>query len=188
MDEPIVVKKSRKQKELDNVSATVASESVKAPAPEEIPEESIKSPLPEVPEPPKLERQTNEVKKQRGGRKPNPDKENLKEKTTCPHCGVVCSIHALRYTHKCPKKPAESVEPVASVESVAPVESVRIKPKPKPRVVKQPEVREVVKEVVREVHIDPMTSLMNQIYVQENHRKTTLNNMYQNFLKARGRF
>jgi hypothetical protein len=121
--EPKTPKKAAKKKIVVKVTPINAIEE-KAPEPSEIERQTADEPVqqqkttvpfeqfldslpkPDVPDkpPPK-----------RGHRPKKLDKENVREKTTCPDCGKTVSVHSIKYTHKryCKKKqpPEEELPP-----------------------------------------------------------------------------
>jgi hypothetical protein len=80
-----------------------------------------------------------------GGRKANPDKEDLTDKTECDDCNKTISKHAKKYTHRCPakKKDAsrssrdvviEAIDEVAQAEpETAPAPKAKAAPKRAPK-------------------------------------------------------
>lgn len=60
--------------------------------------------------------QSSENKKKKGHRPKKEDKEDLKEKTSCPDCGKTMSLHNLKYLHKSKCKPqAASANEAANI-------------------------------------------------------------------------
>ena len=95
-------------------------------APEEAPQEA--APTSEVPheQPPKPK------KPHYGGRKANPDKEDLTEKTECGDCNKTISKHAAKYTHRCPAKKKTEVV-VETLQEQPPHSSEPTPPKRAPK-------------------------------------------------------